>query len=501
MPDTQRAFPSSLMLPRRAIFACDNRLVISLTAALVLIGFALPSVHATEFTPARIYPVGPHPLSIALGDFNLDGHIDIAAGNEATANVSIRLNNGDGSFRRVDPSPVGFRVSAIAAADFTSDGRLDLVVSSGPSAGTGGASALLRGRGDGTFDPPRGVVTDPFFSDGATTLIAADFDRDGNLDLAASDSGFEVGGGGGSGGGNVLYGRGDGTFDPLTKPGPFVGQWFVVADFNGDGSPDIADGGSNSAGLRVALNTGDRTFQSSSFYDEISFARMTAGDFNGDGLADIVFLGGSVFGLGSGHGVLIGHGDGRFEWEPVTQPVVRHWGTQSLAAADFDGDGHLDLAALVSSTPQSHGTLAIMTGNGDGTFRDPTDLGVSDSPTAVASADFNADGLPDLATTDLDSGVVNVLLNRTLRINEVVSVTKEGRPLRIKILGVNFSPRAHVLIGNTTTPWPGVRFRSEGLLALKRQPPLEEAFPIGVPVRIRVATPDGRAVETVFTRE
>src|SRR5262249_20911589 len=104
--------------------------------------------------------------------------------------------------------------------------------------------------------------------------------------------------------------------------------------------------------------------------------------------------------------VLLGNGDGTFRVSDTHQVAGRFVLASGLVAADFNGDGHLDLVET-----STDGTVNVLRGNGDGTFHDPVALRPGVFPGSVAVGDFRGDGIPDLAVTDFDHGnTVSVLL-------------------------------------------------------------------------------------------
>jgi hypothetical protein len=170
----------------------------------------------------------------AVGDFNADGKLDVAvASGGSTAypdsGVTVSLGKGDGTFTEASgsPIPLGQNLSAIATADFNGDGKLDLAATDS----AGNAVIILLGNGDGTFGAPTTIPV----GNGPDAIVAADFNNDGKLDLAVANYG--------DGTITLLLGNGDGTFTQAAGSPFTVGQHpyqITVADFNGDGKIDLA---------------------------------------------------------------------------------------------------------------------------------------------------------------------------------------------------------------------------------------------------------------------
>jgi len=125
------------------------------------------------------------------------------------------------------------------------------------------------------------------------------------------------------------------------------------------------------------------------------YGALVVGDFNHDGKMDVVAVATDVQ-------IFLGSGDGTFQ-TPIDYVVGED--PNSVAVADFNGDGNLDLAV----TNVLSSTVSILLGNGDGTFQPPTTLNISTSPFGIAAADFNDDGKPDLIFQN--DGFISVFLN------------------------------------------------------------------------------------------
>ncbi len=403
-----------------------------------------------SFRPHVDYATGTQPSAVAVGDFNGDSKLDLAVANTQDNTVSVLLGNGDGTFQNQTTYPTVNSPQSVIVADFNADEKMDLAV------GGGGVSILL-GNGDGTFQKA-------LFRSGGEPLVAADFNKDGKLDLYA--------------GGDVLLGNGDGTFVLYSSYGNGVAV--AAADLNHDGNPDlvITQGGVatndfSGATVTVLLGNGDGTFQTGVQYGiGVLPDSVVVADFNGDGQPDVATtepavcfaypcpLSGtfSVL-LGLGNGSFVGavnyasqeaasqvlsadfNGDGKPDlaadvaFEPVSlsdTPLSIFLGTGDgtlqpevftslaqitggMASADFNGDGKADLALTASNCTGSTclpGDALILIGNGDGTFQQAAAYPVGLQPEFLAVGDFNGDGKPDLAVSNLAAGTVSILINK-----------------------------------------------------------------------------------------
>src|SRR5207249_3048138 len=137
------------------------------------------------FPAGRTFAVGSLPTSVTVGDFNGDGKLDLAAANWNSGDVSVLLGNGDGTFQPARTFQSGTNPISPAVGDFNRDGKLDLAVAyyRNPSVADLANVVLLRGNGDGTFQPalPFTVGTNP------ESVVVGDFNRDGKLDLAVAN--------------------------------------------------------------------------------------------------------------------------------------------------------------------------------------------------------------------------------------------------------------------------------------------------------------------------
>ena len=180
----------------------------------------------------------------------------------------------------------------------------------------------------------------------------------------------------------------------------------ATGDFNGDGKLDII---AASASLEILLGNVDGTFQPPQIIG--GGYSVAVGDYNGGGKLDVAAAGSLIAGS-SQLAILLGNGNGTFQ-PPKTYAPPPNTYSSSVATADFNGDGKLDLAVGYYSVPPSHtleGSLSVMLGNGDGTFQNPSTYTASGPVTGVLPMDLNGDGLLDLALTNgQDSNLLSVL--------------------------------------------------------------------------------------------
>ena len=256
-----------------------------------------------------------------------------------------------------------------------------------------------------------------------TSVTTSDVNGDGRLDLIVTNGCSEATCIGPPPNGTVavLLGNGDGTFKSAVSysPGGVASDLasVAVADVNGDGKPDllvaIVSANFGEGGAGVFLGNGDGTFRPMVAYDSGGMAAdsIAVADVNGDGQLDLLMANADS----STAGVLLGNGDGTFQ-----SPLVYDAGgylPRSIAVGDVNSDGKLDLVLastcgnLVPCTGNFDGRISILLGNGDGTFNPPMifDSGGYQSA-SVAVADVNDDGRLDLVALNVcinSLGVVN----------------------------------------------------------------------------------------------
>jgi FG-GAP-like repeat len=382
---------------------------------------------AVGFKSAASYPARTAPLAVAVGDFNGDGKPDLAVANVGdpaagdAGNVSILIGNDDGTFQPPLSVAAGKNPFSIAVGDFNGDGHADLVVANNginPAGGwLAGTVSVLLGNGDGTFQTHVDYAT----GTGPDSVAVGDFNGDHVLDVAVEAHPANVV--------SVLLGNGDGTFQPHVDYAAGTGGGYgavAIADLNQDGMADLAVAGAFSDGVVGILDgNGDGTFQPAVGYGPAgAFGRsVAAGDLNGDGRLDLVVTFANPGNpTGSHVSVSLGNGDGTFSQGSTLATDTTGCGVGSPFVADFDGDGKLDIA--ITSGGHAHeglclfggGTILVFKGNGDGTFQPPASF--TGGWNLAATADLDGDKAPDLVTVNstccaISDNTISVLLNST----------------------------------------------------------------------------------------
>lgn len=390
-------------------------------------------------TPHFLGPIqkGTESQSLAVGDFNHDGNVDLAVTLTGSITRSIKVLLGDGKGGFNEPGAVyrvGLQPDFITVADVDQDGNPDLLVVNGADS----TLSVLLGKGDGTFHTAQtfatsgisgsnalqSLVVDNFDSDGFPDVVfpfvanrairilqndrqggfhplntyltgrtpaavsAVDLNGDHHVDLVVADSRDDDV--------SVFLGNGDGTLQARVRyaTGSHP-QALVLADMNGDGKMDIVTANFGDGTVSVLLGNGDGTFQPrQDFAAGADLDAMTVADMDGDGTPDIV-VGSGILNL---IGILYGRGDGTFH-----TPVTHHAGVvlDALTVGDVNGDGHPDIIVAGSA-------IGVLLNTGKGNFQPGGRYVVHGFN--VLLADLNHDGRPDIVLADYNNGGLDVLI-------------------------------------------------------------------------------------------
>jgi len=350
-------------------------------------------------------------VDIATGDFNGDGLADVVLGNstDPTVGISVFLSNADGTLQPGVNYGTGGGLEYVAVGDFDKDGILDIAAADYNN----GVVQIFKGNGangvgDGTFTSGATYPTDTTVT-GPSAVVVADFNQDGFPDLAVANSaGSNVG---------VLLNDGHGAFGaPMNYATCASSPQVTAADLNGDGYPDLVIPMPACTGVGIFLNLADGTGMLSAMPDLGVGNRpyqIAVGDMNGDAKADLVITMDDYL---NGHGisVALGNNDGTFQapntpgYAVSTQPAYYQPLPQYVKLVDLDGDGNLD--AIYNNA--NYGTVGVLRGMGDGTLSAP----VAEYPAGsyafgLAVGDVNGDGAPDVVASIAYTSGVTTLIN------------------------------------------------------------------------------------------
>ena len=393
--------------------------------------------NSAAFNLASSPVVGFNPASVAAGDFNEDGELDLAVANacgtdptcKSPGSVSILLGDGKGNFTLASSPATGMWPYAVAVGDFNGDGKLDLAVvntcGDDPSCVSAGTVSVFLGDGAGNFTLASSLPA----GSRPQSVVVGDFNGDGTLDLAVANTSSNTV--------SILLGDGTGNFTLVSSIADVEPNSIAVGDFNLDGKLDLAVA-SGSGTVSVFLGDGSANFTlASQPAAGASPWSIAAGDFNGDGKLDLAvvnFYSNTV-------SVLLGDGTGNFTAAP--SPLTAEY-CDAVAVGDFNGDGKLDLAVV-----NEDDEVFILLGDGTGNFT-VVPSWVYGEPYALAVGDFNGDG-------KLDLGIANFGLTSG------ISILLQGSPAAtLSPASLSFGTQ---LLGTTSTPQT-VTLTSSGTAAL-----------------------------------
>jgi Bacterial Ig-like domain (group 3)/FG-GAP-like repeat len=381
-------------------------------------------------TPANIPVVAPI-TGVTIDDMNGDGKLDLVVVGLTLFNggtgLEVLPGKGDGTFGTAIPAPDGVQGLVAVTADFNNDRKKDIATSTGQ---------ILLGKGDGTFTLQPATLPTLTPTGGnpntQTGIAAADFNKDGNIDLAVTNAvALTV---------DLYFGNGDGTFTyQESYPSVFGHQNIQTTDIDGDGNADLfvgtASGGGygtdvNAQGLFLSLlNNGTGRMAAAHAYlpaqPALQFPVVyDMADFNGDKKPDILTIGADAGNTTALLSVLKGNGDGTFAKGTNTNITIgglvnAQAHLNALVAGDFDGDGKMD-AAFAYTDQAGNNTVSVALGNGDGTFKAQSNFSLPAAVVNLVVSDINGDGQPDLAfianpstTGDTTGTELFVMLNQS----------------------------------------------------------------------------------------
>ena len=368
-----------------------------------------PRLATLSFSAGTAVVVGGSPWALGVGDFDGDGHIDVATANNGTKDVTLLFGDGHGALGDAHlltmPQPAGASTCtpyALTVANLDGKGPVDLAVTCSDLGSVNGGAVYL-GAASRVFAIQTLSALQTTTAIHPESIAAGDFNHDGKLDLAV---------GAYTQPGQVLlyYGAGDGTFAAASTlvAGPTV-TTVAVGDLNGDGRDNLvaANGAAGTVGVYLQ-EPATNSLSSAVDYNAVSNPDgVRLFDLNHDGHLDIVTCDPANFGVvvllnaASGNGTFPAGAGGA---EPPEYAV--HAAPTRPAFADFDLDGNLD---IVTANP--NGSVDVLRGLGDGTFKPALTLSGA-APSDVQVADFDQDGLVDfVVSNNRNPGSVTIYRN------------------------------------------------------------------------------------------
>ena len=337
-------------------------------------------------------PLPENTSAVVPGDVNNDNHLDLVVAD--AGGLTIMLGDGTGNLTRgksyTSGSTLFGAVSSFAAlGDFNEDGKVDLAAAQNQGIG------ILDGDGTGSFQDGSRYQThmaDP------RNLVVADFNNDGKKDFATFGGGQFSGDSVGS---RVEVALGDGNGNFTRKSVSIFGfnltlGGITAADFNNDGKPDLAVTRVTDRRITILLNDGTGGFSATGKSEpgiNVNFqpTAIASGDFNNDNKADLIAIVPSAL----NYVVLLGNGTGGFtvfQDSPFFGPSSFF---EDVAVADFSNDGKSDIAIIKSNAS----LVQVLQGDGTGQFSVTAGLPIVGVPVSVVAKDLNSDGKPDIAVT------------------------------------------------------------------------------------------------------
>ena len=344
-----------------------------------------------------------HPQNAVVGDFNGDGKLD-AVINANSSNLRLMLGNGNGTFTQKYVSVPGASGGPMQAGDLNGDGKLDVIL--GSSQGNLAPAVLLNTGNDPNGVPQFTVTSYAAMYSGIRSLTVGDLNGDSKPDFIIGNANGEF---------KTYLNNGNGTFtgglQRNLQPGaggPSVGPG-VIADMNGDGKADYLVTSNQNHAINIFLGNADGTFQATpTIISSTDGQWPVVSDVNNDGRRDFLAVD-----IGTGKlQVYLQNVNGTFSGPTLYSTGLAN--PCSLVFTDMNGDGKSDVVTSDYNIGSGINNVAVLLGNGDGTFGAANLYNSTQRALDLSVGDFNGDGKPDIATVGYNDDTYGVRLNTTV---------------------------------------------------------------------------------------
>ncbi|WP_324673665.1 FG-GAP-like repeat-containing protein [Hymenobacter sp. GOD-10R] len=387
--------------------------------------FALLTPHVFQFTTATSPSAGrfgagsevpvsnpnSNPASVATGDVDGDGDLDLLTANQGANSVSVRLNNGSGSFSGNQEVAVSSAPLNLALGDLDGDGDLDFATTNGLNTTSNGTISIRLNKGDGTFFNGPELTTDGRFTGDPNGLSLNDMDGDGDLDLVTTYPIDTTTGGAAT---SIRLNNGDGTFSngaqvTIVEPSP---KDVAVGDVDNDGDLDLLTTGYSNNFVALRLNNGLGTFSTQLVVTVgTKPIKLALGDLDGNGTLDLVTANSNSLSIRLNTNGIFG---GTLNLALASAPL-------GVSLGDVDGDADLDLVVVRKDANGAE----VYLNNGAASFTASQTIAVGSAPAALTLGDVDGDGALDLLTANSANQTVSVRLNKIILANAPAQLTEQ----------------------------------------------------------------------------
>ncbi|WP_324672122.1 FG-GAP-like repeat-containing protein [Hymenobacter sp. GOD-10R] len=349
---------------------------------------------AGVFVPGSDPTVGNAPADVAVGDIDGDGDLDLLTTSPSARAVSVRLNNGSGSFSGTQEVSIGSQPYGLTLGDVDSDGDLDLLTLASNLSSSTETLIVRLNNGASTFGAGSEVAVGGL---GSRSIALADIDGDGDLDALTSGIIRTI---------SVRLNNGAGVFSGSQEVSVDTAPYSVaLGDVDNDGDIDLLAANLGASNVSIRLNNGAGVFSGTQnvalpLYTPNSVA---LGDVDGDGDLDFVATGTNPFGDGVAS-IQLNNGVGTFS---ISGLVSVGRSPQKVAIGDVDGDGDLDFTTVNGSS----NTVSVRLNNGQGTFSGNAEVAVGNQPASLILADVDGNNTLDIITANAQASTASVRLN------------------------------------------------------------------------------------------